>query len=239
MGGDVKGRLLKSTLIAIIILAMQWVALPLLERYRPGLFQSYSQCIEAGDRQVALTLSKFGVRRAHIAFGGINAVLLTARWEFLMEAGPVRHEPILAWMTPPFELEAENFDCYVSAYGWPMAMFQSGMMQDRTSSVAVDAYLLKPNKLVRFGATDYRGTTLPIGPLWRGLTVNLAFWWLLAFGVLSIPLRVWLRRRKGRCPKCAYDLKRDFANGCSECGWRKDGQPTRDNSEGALAQNGS
>ena len=30
-----------------------------------------------------------------------------------------------------------------------------------------------------------------------------------------------VRRRRGRCPKCAYDLRHDLATGCPECGWRR------------------
>ena len=29
------------------------------------------------------------------------------------------------------------------------------------------------------------------------------------------------RRQAGLCPLCAYDLKHDFSNGCSECGWKR------------------
>jgi len=29
------------------------------------------------------------------------------------------------------------------------------------------------------------------------------------------------RRQAGLCPLCSYDLKYDFRNGCSECGWDK------------------
>ena len=30
------------------------------------------------------------------------------------------------------------------------------------------------------------------------------------------------REHKGCCPMCAYDLRRDFASGCTECGWRRE-----------------
>lgn len=30
--------------------------------------------------------------------------------------------------------------------------------------------------------------------------------------------RPWLRRRRGRCVWCGYDLKHDYKSGCSECG---------------------
>ena len=66
---------------------------------------------------------------------------------------------------------------------------------------------------------------IPCRPIWRGLGVNAllyaSFAWLL-FGGLPA-LRRYSRRRHGRCPKCAYDLKADLAAGCPECGWRREG----------------
>ena len=29
------------------------------------------------------------------------------------------------------------------------------------------------------------------------------------------------RQQAGLCPLCSYDLKHDFGNGCSECGWER------------------
>jgi hypothetical protein len=34
--------------------------------------------------------------------------------------------------------------------------------------------------------------------------------------------RRWHRRRRGACLNCGYDLRGDFANGCPECGWRRE-----------------
>jgi len=31
---------------------------------------------------------------------------------------------------------------------------------------------------------------------------------------------LWLRR--GCCMRCGYDLRFDLANGCPECGWRRE-----------------
>ena len=40
--------------------------------------------------------------------------------------------------------------------------------------------------------------------------------------VLAIGLRRLIRYESGCCPKCKYDLRRDFSRGCPECGWRRD-----------------
>lgn len=65
--------------------------------------------------------------------------------------------------------------------------------------------------------------SLPIMPVWAGLAADtLIFagaWWLVLLA--PRPLRAGLRRRRGRCPSCAYDLRRDLAGGCPECGWNR------------------
>ncbi|MEE9129209.1 MAG: hypothetical protein V3T84_04260 [Phycisphaerales bacterium] len=37
-----------------------------------------------------------------------------------------------------------------------------------------------------------------------------------------ITLRRIIRRKRGLCIKCGYDLRGDFSTGCPECGWRRD-----------------
>lgn len=64
---------------------------------------------------------------------------------------------------------------------------------------------------------------LPLIPIWKGFGIDTAVYsagWVL---VLIVPgvIRSGVRRWRGRCPRCGYDLKREFESGCSECGWRK------------------
>jgi hypothetical protein len=50
-----------------------------------------------------------------------------------------------------------------------------------------------------------------------------AIWWALltlAATVLTGSRRS-LRRARGHCPLCAYDLRHEFGRGCSECGWNR------------------
>lgn len=58
-------------------------------------------------------------------------------------------------------------------------------------------------------------------PIWPGLIADSglfgAGWFLLLFGPWMT--RRMLRRRGGRCPACGYNLRGEFALGCSECGW--------------------
>lgn len=58
---------------------------------------------------------------------------------------------------------------------------------------------------------------------WPGFIANSIVYAVLAFlfinGLLFAHRRS--RRLRGRCPRCAYDLRAEFANGCPECGWNR------------------
>jgi len=66
-------------------------------------------------------------------------------------------------------------------------------------------------------------TALPVWLVWPGLFVNWAVYtgaWL--FGLGAMPsLRRRIRRWRGLCPRCAYDLRHNLAAGCPECGWKR------------------
>jgi hypothetical protein len=63
---------------------------------------------------------------------------------------------------------------------------------------------------------------LPVAPLMSGLVADGGLYAIPVFAALSAgACRCGLRRRRGRCPRCGYDLKHDLAAGCPECGWRR------------------
>ena len=73
--------------------------------------------------------------------------------------------------------------------------------------------------------TEYVGAmrtvvTLPLMPVWPGFTANTAFYaailWLLIPGPFA--LRRLIRRRRGLCPACGYDLRHGEHEACPECG---------------------
>jgi hypothetical protein len=65
------------------------------------------------------------------------------------------------------------------------------------------------------------GTALPTGPIWLGLSGDLAVWSVASLVVLSIPgkLRAAIRRRSGHCVKCGYSRQNDLGGPCPECGY--------------------
>jgi hypothetical protein len=62
---------------------------------------------------------------------------------------------------------------------------------------------------------------LPLRPIWSGLLANTLCWalaWILAWRLTSTAIGR-LRRKKGHCPRCAYDLT-GARERCPECGWQ-------------------
>lgn len=125
----------------------------------------------------------------------------------------------------------------VTRVGWPLESFTSTsfLADDYALYSAGGLHLLYLPRWVhefafhRLGYESLAFITLPLTPLWTGLVVNTiayaAGWWLLLMVVRRLyrDHLGYLRRRKGRCPRCAYDLRADFASGCPECGWRRGG----------------
>jgi len=72
---------------------------------------------------------------------------------------------------------------------------------------------------------------LPLRPIWPGLLIDTLFYGVLWFGMIVGfgALSRAIRRKRGRCPNCGYDLRghtdhgRDgratSGGGCPECGW--------------------
>ncbi len=67
---------------------------------------------------------------------------------------------------------------------------------------------------------------LPLHPIWPGFAINTIFYaallWLLTLGPFTA--RRMIRRKRGHCIKCGYDLRGEFSSGCPECGWRREAQ---------------
>jgi hypothetical protein len=105
------------------------------------------------------------------------------------------------------------------AIGWP-ARCATGTRQGIPQSAQQDRGLVSiPFVGALPGAS---GGPTPYLPLWRGVAINTLVLGSPALLLLLVaPMCASRRRRKGKCPRCAYDLKHDFARGCSECGWNK------------------
>lgn len=74
---------------------------------------------------------------------------------------------------------------------------------------------------------DWKPRMLPLRPMWPGFAINTLLYaliaWLLIRGrfVARHYSRREIRRRRGRCLKCGYDLRGEYDAGCPECGWNR------------------
>ncbi len=100
--------------------------------------------------------------------------------------------------------------------GWPMRCMEGSRWYDQaTGRVAHKSYMKIP--LI--------STNLPVQLLLWGTVVNSLFWataslvLFMAFQFMRRGTRLW----RGRCPKCAFDLRGCVSGGCPECGWSRIG----------------
>ena len=65
---------------------------------------------------------------------------------------------------------------------------------------------------------------LPLRPIWAGFVADVLFWAVTLWAVVVGPfeMRQHLRKHRGRCPQCAYNLRGDLSQGCPECGWGRE-----------------
>lgn len=131
----------------------------------------------------------------------------------------------LSWLKheysgPPENVDSDvtNVDSYtidVVELGWPMRCLAAERWTEQHGFVTPPQ--VTSGMLVAFGAQ------WPNRVLWSGMIVNELFYVLLIVSTFFSWRygRRWIRRRRGRCPQCAYDLRGDLASGCSECGWKR------------------
>ena len=79
------------------------------------------------------------------------------------------------------------------------------------------AYEQRGGWKIRIGKTSFG--SLPLMPLWGGLSADLLFWSAAGIALMTIPssARRWRRRQKGHCEFCAYPVAIP-AQPCPECG---------------------
>lgn len=69
---------------------------------------------------------------------------------------------------------------------------------------------------------------LPLRPIWTGFLLNTLLYaflaWIMTIGPFQIRRAV--RTKRGRCPRCGYNVRGAFDDGCSECGWNRGGEGT-------------
>jgi hypothetical protein len=128
-------------------------------------------------------------------------------------------------------------ECFIYRAGWPLCSLAGAEHRPPRPDLAGDAQtrlvgLWKPRRrIVDWWRSDAAG--LPVRPIWPGLVVNTLFYaailWLLIAGPFM--LRRVIRLKRGRCPRCGYDLRGSppevgAGGGCPECGWNRQPEAT-------------
>jgi hypothetical protein len=102
--------------------------------------------------------------------------------------------------------------------GWPLRCVEGALWRQDSSSRRWEHETLEWVPSNPWG----RRTLLPLWPLWVGMTVNVIAAGALAAAVVRVvtmsgrAIVRWVRRRRGRCPGCAYPVGASAR--CSECG---------------------
>ena len=65
---------------------------------------------------------------------------------------------------------------------------------------------------------------IPLLPIWPGLVLDSTLYAALLWMMMRVSstLRGLIRRKRGRCLACGYDLRGNLEHGCPECGWRRE-----------------
>jgi len=118
------------------------------------------------------------------------------------------------------------------ARGWPMLALSGGLdlapsgggSRDVTRTYWTIA-VMKPDQMSwLYPNVDCMRRFIPARPIFPGFLVNTLFyaamWFGIFFGVAA--LRRFVRKKRGRCVKCSYDLRGQFDMGCPECGWGRE-----------------
>jgi hypothetical protein len=103
------------------------------------------------------------------------------------------------------------------ACGWPMRCLHGWKAAGPSSCGTID----QPEWLERISAWN---GDLPVTPWWPGLVVNSVIYTSMWMTILVAPAttRHVLRRARGRCVRCGYNLRGDLDAGCPECGWGRE-----------------
>lgn len=105
-----------------------------------------------------------------------------------------------------------------AGFGWPMLSVYATMVPGPT--------IPGPLMVERGLPAPWRpGMALPVVPMLPGTVVNSVVF---GAGVFSLVVglraaRRSVRRARGACPACGYDLRHGFLAGCPECGWNRAG----------------
>lgn len=130
-------------------------------------------------------------------------------WDSMVIAGYRRSPP---GQDPAHAVQTRAF--YAS--GWPVRCLRGSLCILDMNSVP------RPHGLVYVSLLK-GAAWMPVFPYWPGLITDTmifaTFWWFAWRALVAV--RVTIRRCRGLCPRCAYNLRGQPTPGCPECGWSR------------------
>lgn len=217
---------------AVVTVGVAWGVVVSRERYR-----GFSPSLDIGWLRASSAAGQ--EQRLHDAYGRSNEDAFGAWWHvqvLLSDAQERTTLPDLQRETPSWvidflsaerldELREESTWHYMEASGWPMLALCGGCVMDmkgRLSQVSSTEWAIIPPWAVAPGQplTGREFKFLPLRPIWPGFLVNSALAGILLWALWTLPgvLRRTIRRRRGLCLRCGYDLRGRADAPCPECG---------------------
>ncbi len=130
----------------------------------------------------------------------------------VMLSSPIRGASILI-AGADFEETANSVQVMVRLRtGWPMRSMEGAWWKNDGDRIYRGA--------VEFGDWEANLNIFPLRPFWPGFAINTLFYAAILWLVIPGPfaLRRLIRRRRGHCPACGYDLRHGEHEACPECG---------------------
>ena len=125
---------------------------------------------------------------------------------------------------------ARSANWLVDSRGWPMRSMWS---QPHSAFLREGEWEIIPARGgIRSALSPWTALGIPrvrpLTPIWPGFAVNTIFYGLILWLLLPgrFVLRRIIRRKRGRCIACGYDLRGDLDHGCPECGWNREEEVT-------------
>ena len=124
---------------------------------------------------------------------------------------------VITYMWLPFAIQTR--------VGWPTRTLSDELWkQQNGNQLWQHSYGVRfPNLFGLFPPVEDFNFTVPLRPIWPGFAINTLFYaailWLFSLGPVTAHRMI--RRKRGRCIKCGYDVSHAPHDRCPECRWER------------------
>jgi hypothetical protein len=210
---------LRSSLIGASSLLIVILASSACDTRHSG-YRTFTYCDECGSPNWLIREWQ-GSASSRLISGYPVTVIPSGRLGTIARTPPPRH--MLA--VRPLHHELGKSELVVDQVGWPCPALYCVSIPASTgtleSSLRLGGIVISRAATTTMPADGYR--VIPLRPIWGGLLLDVCLFSTLGGGLATtfVSLRRLRRRSQGHCPRCGYDLRFAFVDGCSECGWNK------------------